>query len=89
MFGEPYADFGEEFLGDVDRAGLARFLKGEVLARVQGTAVVAATGGTAAAVAVGDERSGQDWGLTGQLLETTLEHQADAGRVVRDAHGSS
>src|SRR5205085_29453 len=53
VFGEPCADLGEQLLGDVDRARLAVFLEGEVLALVPWAAVVAAALGPATAVGVG------------------------------------
>ena len=89
VFGEPRADLGKEFLGDVDRARLARFLEGEVLAGVQGPAVVAAAGRSAAAVGVGAEGGGKDGGSRWELLESVLEHTQDEGRVIGNVHGAS
>ena len=68
VFGEPRADLGEQFLGDVNGAGLAVLLEGEVLAGVQGSAVVAAAGGSTAAVGVLTEGGGDDGEVVASFL---------------------
>jgi hypothetical protein len=90
VFGDPCLHLGEQILGDVDGTGLvAGSLEGEVLASVEGSAVVASAGGASTAVGVSVEGSGQDGGGSGQLLEPALEHATDQGGVVRNAHGEA
>jgi hypothetical protein len=89
VFGQPCVDLGKEFLGDVDGAGLAVLLEGEVLALVKGTAVVATAGEATATMGVGAERGSQDRRRGGELLEAVSEHAKDACGMVRDAHGTS
>jgi hypothetical protein len=60
MFGEPYADFRQQGFGDVDRAGLAPFLKGQVLAGMQRPAVPAVAGRPTAAMRIGPKGGGQN-----------------------------
>jgi hypothetical protein len=82
VLGEPCADLGEQVFGDVDGPGLASLLEGEVLALVQGAAVVKAAGGAAAAVGVGAEGSGQHRGLGGEPFEAALQHPQQVAGVV-------
>jgi hypothetical protein len=72
VFGEPCADLGKQFLGDVDGAGLAVLFEGEVLSGVERTAVVTAAGGATTAVGVLAIGGGQDGRGGGQLLEAAL-----------------
>jgi hypothetical protein len=55
VFGEPCTDLGQEGLGDVEGAGFAVFLEGEVLSGVSGTAGMAAAAGSSAAMGVAAE----------------------------------
>jgi hypothetical protein len=89
VFGAPCADLGEQVFGDIDGAGLAVLLEGEVLAGVEGPTVVAAAGRTAAAVAVGAEGGGDDGAGGGELFEAVLEYAEDEGGVVGDRHAVS
>src|SRR4029078_13295141 len=86
VFGEPCADFGEEVFGDVNGAGLAALLEGEVLAGVEGPAVVTAALRASAAVGVSAEGGGQDRGGRGELLEAALQHAEDVVGVAGNAH---
>ena len=82
VFGEPCADLGEQFLGDVEGAGLVLLLEGQVLAGVQRPAVVTASGGSAAAVGVGAEGSGEHGGCGGEPFEAALQPAQQVAGVV-------
>ena len=84
---QPCADFREEVFGDVHGARLAAFLEGQVLAVMQGAAMVTAAGRATAAVAGGGERGRQHRRGRGQFLKSAVEHAPDEGGVLRDAHG--
>src|SRR5262245_27401825 len=84
VFGQPCADLGEQSLGDVDGAGLALLLEGEVLSGVPGPAVVAAAGGATAAVGVRAEGGGEAGRGGGESFETRLEDAEDEARRVWD-----
>src|SRR5262245_37512166 len=86
VFGQPCPNLREQSFGDIDRAGLARFFEGEVLAGVQRAAVVTAAVGVAAAVGVGAEGGGEDGRGSREFLEAVLEHPQDDGGVVGAAH---
>lgn len=89
VLGDPCANLREQVLGDVDGACLALVLEGEVMGGVQRAAVMAAAGGADAAGAGEDERSGEEGGVGGQLLEAGVELASDEGGVVGDAQEAS
>jgi hypothetical protein len=89
MFGEPCADLGEQFLGDIDGAGLAVLLEGQVLTLVQGAAVMAAAFGASAALGVLAKGGRQDRGGRSQLFQAVLQHAEEVGRVAGNTHGAS
>ena len=84
---DPCADLREQVFGDVDGTGFAVLFAGEVLALMQGAAVVTAAGGAAAAVRVGGQGRGQERRGGGDFLEPRLEHAADERGMVGNAHG--
>lgn len=89
VFGEPGADLGEKFLGYINGACLAVLFEGQMLAGMQGSAVVAAAPRATAAMGVDAEGGGENGGRGGQLVEALLEHAEDDGGVFADAHGDS
>jgi hypothetical protein len=76
-------------LGYINGACLAVLFEGQVLAGMQGSAVVAAARRATAAMGVSAEGGGENGRGAGQLLEAMLEHAEDEGGVVGDAHGVS
>lgn len=74
-------------MGNIDRPRLALDLVGEVMRRVQGTALLAVA--TGAATVLGDlHQAGREDGLVrGQIGQAAVQHAADEGWVLRNTHG--
>jgi len=86
LCGEPLPDLLHQILGDVDGAGTALVLEGELIGRVFGTTAVAAAGGGAAGAEDLTERAGEQGAGCCQAFEACLEHAAYQGGMVRDTH---
>jgi hypothetical protein len=88
VFLNPRADLVQEVKGDVDSAGPAPLLVGEVPGEVRLALAAAATGLAAAFAHLG--QGGGQHGLAGcQAGPPGVQHAADGGRVLGYAHGHS
>lgn len=83
---DPCLNLREEVLGDVDGARFASNFEGEVVGGMEGALVVAAAGRLATAFMDEREAGGEQGAVGGQPLEPGLEHAADLGRVLGNAH---
>jgi hypothetical protein len=86
MFCDPCLDIHDQVFGNMDRARLATVLIREPLGVMERSAALTAAGG--AATAHGDDATGssQNRAVAGQFLETAVQHAADEGRVLWNAH---
>ena len=85
--GEPWADLLDQVRGDVDGAGAALVLEGELVGVVLGAAVVAAARRGAAGAGNQAEGAGEQGAGGGQPVEAGLEHAGDQGGMVGHPHG--
>lgn len=83
---DPCADLRNQVFRDVDGAGLAAFLVGDVLRSMKWAAVLAAALRAAAAVGVESQRSRPQRPRRSHLVESTIEHAADERGMIGYAH---
>src|SRR5262249_37666350 len=90
VFGNPCLDLRKQILGDVDGARpVPMSLAGDLLAVMQGAAMMTAAHGTAAAAGVTVQRGGQHRRRGAKLLQPAVEHTPNLSRMVRNAHGQT
>ena len=83
---DPCADLCNKAFGDVNRAGLAVFLVGNMLASMQRPTVMTTAGRLATAVAVRAEGSGENRSGRAEFLEAALQHAVDDRWMVGNTH---
>jgi hypothetical protein len=87
VFANPLLDLWEEIVGDVNGAGFALHLEGQVMAEVAFTGLAAAAG-PAAFSAESDEAGGDERAIEVESLDTSGQEAGDQGGVLGYFHGA-